>query len=263
MKLWIFKGQYSSLTIGRPLYWMWSPRSVSSSVFHNYLCSLWKSTYVNAQIPSYFVQAIVGVCSYEWTSPGFGLLCMMLKNKLKVNIRGVFRVLHNLYSYIHMLGYHICQKCCIAGMDTDNVVPWFFFKLWFMTYVWHIDACYCTICVWCPPPNPRGECSEGKTEVTFWFYSDAQVVAKEKLVYSREELQDSYIDYQVCRNCSTIWILCEELARRPHLVEHSTPGEWRNSLNSTQPRCLHYQNMLNYSSFCVSCNCCFTYFLSC
>jgi hypothetical protein len=47
------------------------------------------------------------------------------------------------------------------------------------------------------------------------------------------------------------------------LVEHSTPGEWRNSLNSTQPRCLHYQNMLNNLPLCVSCNCCFTYFLSC
>ena len=91
-----------------------------------YLCSLGKSTYVNAQFLSYFPQASVGVCSYKWTSPGFGLLFIMLKNKLKFNTRGVFRVLHNLYSYIQMLGYHICQKFCMAGMHTDNVVALFF-----------------------------------------------------------------------------------------------------------------------------------------
>lgn len=88
-----------------------------------------------------------------------------------------------------------------------------YFKLLFMTCAWHIDACYCSICVWCPPPNPWGESSKGKTEMAFCFYSDAQVVAKEKLVYSRKELQDSYFDYQVCGNCSTIWFLCEELAK--------------------------------------------------
>lgn len=57
IELWIFKGQYCPLTIGWPLYQMWSPRSVSSSVFYKYMCSLWKSTYANAQFLSYFLQA--------------------------------------------------------------------------------------------------------------------------------------------------------------------------------------------------------------